>query len=122
MISKPARPSLADMLPAKGLATRPEPLPPIENEAPAAGGEIPQVEQARSVDGKATALPPAPAAAPASRAEVRTKPARVVRIPLTVKVSESVYQRLREASFREETDKQDLVDQALDALLAKMGY
>jgi len=48
--------------------------------------------------------------------------ARVVRIPLTVKVSESVYQRLREASFREETDKQDLVDQALDALLTKMGY
>ena len=29
---------------------------------------------------------------------------------------------LREASFREETDKQDLVDQALDALLTKMGY
>ena len=27
-----------------------------------------------------------------------------------------------EASFREEVDKQDLVDQALDALLSNMGY
>ncbi len=46
----------------------------------------------------------------------------MVRIPLTVKVSEPVYKRLRAASFHEEIDKQDLVDQALDALLTKLGY
>ncbi len=55
MTAKPVRPSLADMLPAKGFATRPEPLPPIENETPAAGGAIPQVEQAEGPDAKTTA-------------------------------------------------------------------
>ena len=109
MTSKPARPSLADMLPAKGLATRPEPLPGIETETSAPAPAAP-------LSAPTAALPPA------SAVEGRAKPARVVRIPLTVKVSEPVYQRLREASFREETDKQDLVDQALDALLTQMGY
>jgi hypothetical protein len=63
----------------------------------------------------------APEDAPAP-AVARTKAARVIRVPLTVKVSEAVYKRLREASFREEVDKQDLVDQALDALLTRLGY
>ena len=84
---KPA--TMTGLLPAKGAAARPEPLP---NQAP---------------------QPPAVG---------RAKPARVIRIPLTVKVSETVYRRLREASFREETNKQDLIDQAIDALLTQMGY
>jgi hypothetical protein len=93
-MNKPARPSLSDVMPAKGAASRPEPLP--DDAADTAPPEAPEV--------------------------MSSKPARVVRIPLTVKVSEPVYRRLREASFRAEVDKQDLVDQALDALLTKMGF
>ncbi len=89
-MTKPA--SMSGLLPAKGSATRLEPLP---GDAPLPSSAV---------------------------AEVRPKPARVVRIPLTVKVSEPVYKRLRAASFHEEIDKQDLVDQALDALLTKLGY
>ena len=44
------------------------------------------------------------------------------RVPITMKLSRPVYERLREASFREKTDKQDLADRALDELLGKLGY
>jgi hypothetical protein len=91
-MSKPARPTLSDVLPSKGAATRPEPMP----------------DQ--------------PAIASTPIAEGRGKTPRVQRVPITVKISEPVYKRLREAAFREETDKQDLVDQGLDELLTRMGY
>ena len=107
-MSKMPRPSLSDVLPAKGAAARMEPLPQMTDDAAA----MPVVSQAS----------PEPVVRQTAAGEGRGKPSRIVRIPLTVKVSETVYKRLREASFREEMDKQDLVDQALDALLTKMGY
>ncbi len=87
-MSKPARPSLSTVLPSKGAATRPEPLP----------------EQT---------------SAELIRAPV---PPKADRVPITVKLSRPVYERLREASFREKTDKQDLTDKALDEMLGRMGY
>lgn len=93
-MSKPARPTLSAVLPAKGSAARPEPLP--------------QEGEAR--------------ATPSNLAPLSTGASKPARIPLTVKVSEPVYKRLREAAHREETDKQDLVDRALDELLTKLGY
>jgi len=103
-MSKMSRPSLSDVLPAKGAAARMEPLPPMTDDAPAMPAIAPEPTARAMGEGRGS------------------KPGRVLRIPLTVKVSEPVYKRLREASFREEMDKQDLVDQALDALLTKMGY
>ncbi len=89
-MSKQARPTLSTVLPSKGAATRPEPLP-------------------NQTDGAAPPIkPPAPPKAD--------------RVPITMKLSRPVYDRLREAAFREKTDKQDLADRALDELLAKMGY
>ncbi len=88
------RPSLSDVLPAKGAATRSEPLP---DEAP-------------------------PESTPPARPLPEGRKTKAVRVPVTVKIRDTVYARLREASFREEVDKQDLVDQALDALLSSMGY
>ena len=88
------RPSLSDVLPAKGAATRSEPLPDEES----------------------------PESTPVDRPMPEGRKAKIVRVPVTVKIRETVYARLREASFREEVDKQDLVDQALDALLSNMGY
>ena len=88
-MSKPPRPSLSAILPAKGTAARPEPLP----------------------DQPATATLPKAGKAPA--------PARK---PITVKLSEAVYERLRTAAFHEKTDKQDLMDKALDEMLGRMGY
>ena len=88
------RPSLSDVLPAKGAAARSESLP---DEEP----------------------PPVPATQPVIEGKGKV---RVMRVPVTVKIRESVYARLREASHREEVDKQDLVDQALDALLSSLGY
>ena len=90
-MSKPARPTLSSVLPSKGAATRPEPLP--------------EPEQTPG---------PNPAKVPTA--------AKAKRIPITMKLSEAVYERLREASFREKTDKQDLADKALDELLTRMGY
>ena len=87
-MSKPARPTLSTVLPSKGAATRPEPLPNHMSEAPATKAD-------------------------ATKAK---------RIPITMKLSEAGYERLREASFREKTDKQDLADKALDELLTRMGY
>ena len=88
------RPSLSDVLPAKGAATRSESLP--DEEPP----EIASIDR------------PMP----------EGRKVKIVRVPVTVKIRETVYARLREASFREEVDKQDLVDRALDALLSGMGY
>ena len=88
-MSKPARPTLSTVLPSKGAATRPEPLP----------------EQTPGPDPTKVAMV-----------------AKTKRIPITMKLSEAVYERLREASFREKTDKQDLADKALDELLTRMGY
>lgn len=85
--------TMVGLMPAKGDAAQPEVLP-----------------------GQAPVLEPEP---PPTR---RGKPARVVRVPLTVKVSEEVYTRLREAAHREETHKQDLIEQALDELLTRMNY
>ncbi len=85
-MSKPARPSLSAILPAKGAAARPEPLPEAQE-------------------------PP-----------VAAKAVKEERQPVTLKLRKSVYERLRQASFSERTDKQDLADQALDELLGRMGY
>jgi hypothetical protein len=97
-MSKPARPSLSNLLPAKGAATQPEPQP---------------VQPTGENEAQAVAQPTMP---------LGRKPDRTPRVATTLKISEPVYRRLREASFREEVDKQDLVDQALDALLTQMGY
>ncbi len=59
---------------------------------------------------------------PGSEPVRKGKSPRVVRVPLTVKVSEGVYSRLREAAHREEVNKQDLIEQALDELLTRMRY
>ena len=98
-MSKAARPPLSNLLPAKGAATQPEPQPLAP---PPAGADAPIPSQLTVPLGR--------------------KPDRAPRIATTLKISEPVYRRLREASFREEVDKQDLVDQALDALLTQMGY
>ncbi len=97
-MSKSVRPNLSVTLPMKGEATRPEPLP-------ADSAELPP---SRLTDA------PAP--------ELRVRPARIVRVPITVKISEQMNRRLREAAFREERDKQDIVEEALDALLQRLGY
>ncbi len=97
-MSKPVRPSLSVTLPMKGEAARPESLPTDSTDP----------------------LPPHSTEAPVP--EPRSRPARIVRVPITVKISEPMNRRLREAAFREERDKQDIVEEALGALLQRLGY
>ncbi len=86
------RPSLSSVLPAKGEATRPEPMP-----EPAGGTSVPAP--------KATE----PDAQPKRR-------------PTTFKIREDVYLRLHVAAGYEGRDKQDIADEALDAWLTAKGY
>jgi len=90
--------SLADLLPVKGEAARPEAV------AFKSLGEAPQG--------------PAPTAPPIPTKKVRPE----LRVPLTVKIRESIYLRLREAAHREDDLKQNLTDEALDMYLRSKGY
>ena len=88
--------NLSDLLPAKGEAARPE------------------VASSRSpTDAPA---PPAVLPTPAKKAKPES------RVPLTVKIRESIYVRLREAAHREDDLKQNLTDEALDIYLRSKGY
>ncbi len=86
--------SLSDLLPAKGEGARPE----------AASSRSP------------TDAPPAVLPTPAKKAKPES------RVPLTVKIRESIYARLREAAYREDDLKQNLTDEALDMYLRSKGY
>lgn len=89
--------TLADLLPAKGEAARPEAVPPRDADA---------------------SLSTAPDIAPAPSRKSKSEP----RVPLTVKIRESIYLRLREAAHREDDLKQNLTDEALDIYLRSKGY
>lgn len=90
--------SLADLLPVKGEAARPE-----------------AVSTSLPIDGPQV---PAPTVSPTSAKRARPEP----RVPLTVKIRESIYLRLREAAHREDDLKQNLTDEALDMYLRSKGY
>lgn len=88
--------SLSDLLPAKGEGARPE----------AASSRSP------------TDAPSAPAVLPTPAKKAKPES----RVPLTVKIRESIYVRLREAAHREDDLKQNLTDEALDMYLRSKGY
>ncbi len=88
--------NLSDLLPAKGEAARPE------------------VASSRSP----TDAPAAPAVLPTPAKKAKPES----RVPLTVKIRESIYVRLREAAHREDDLKQNLTDEALDIYLRSKGY
>lgn len=94
----PSGRSLSDLMPVKGAAARPETLP------------------LASADGTEHTV---------QQMTVRSPPRRVkpeVRTPITVKIRESIYARLREATHREDDLKQNLIDEALDIYLRSKGY
>lgn len=88
--------SLSDLLPAKGEGARPE------------------AASSRSL----TDAPPTPAVLPTPAKKAKPES----RVPLTVKIRESIYARLREAAHREGDLKQNLTDEALDMYLCSKGY
>ena len=94
----PSGRSLSDLLPVKGSGARPETLP----LAGADGTEHAGQQATAPVLSK------------------KTKPES--RIPIMVKIRESIYARLREAAHREDDLKQNLIDEALDVYLRSKGY
>ncbi len=60
-------------------------------------------------------------AAPAPEPGRRRKDVSVKRVPMTFRITEAAYERLRRMAFESRVSQQALVDQALERLFAERG-
>jgi hypothetical protein len=137
-MSRPKLSSMSTLLPAKGGATIPEPLPnsqpasqpPGQQSVPPAGQQAGQQAQPfasgadaqlRIETGARMANPQGSLESPGLPASLRSPPDEP-RTTVSARLPLSLQRRLREYAHRQEVQKQDIIEAALNEFLAREGF
>jgi len=136
-MSRPKLSSMSTLLPAKGGATIPEPLPdgqpasqPSRDQALAAAGQQAVQQDQHSASGSTNEPRIEAVARPANTQDAgrttlpspRSARLEEPRTTVSARLPLSLQRRLREYAHRQEVQKQDIIEVALTEFLAKEGF